>query len=107
MVIGITMIKVRPGHEKSVDALLMGIEGVKEVYHLFGEFDFLVVMQAERSQLLSRLTEKIRRLGEVTEIWKMLITRDDDLLPSETHLQAHKSCVQEGYIQKESEPALG
>lgn len=79
MVIGITMVKVVPGREKTVYHALREIEGIKEVYHLFGEFDFFVIMETGSKAMLTYLLERIRDLGEVTETWPLLISRDESL----------------------------
>ncbi len=47
IVIGFTLIKVKPGHEKSVYRELQSMIGVKDVYHLFGEYSFFLIMQTE------------------------------------------------------------
>ena len=36
------MVKVVPGQEKTVYNALQEIDGIKDVYHVFGEFDFVV-----------------------------------------------------------------
>lgn len=46
MVIGITMIKIVPGHEKASYDALREIEGLKTIYNLFGEFDFFLILEA-------------------------------------------------------------
>jgi len=43
MVIGVAMIKVVPGRERSVYYDIKGIVGVLDVYHIFGEFDFFMI----------------------------------------------------------------
>jgi hypothetical protein len=99
-VIGITMLKVRPGHEKSVYGLLREMEGIKDVYHLFGEYDFFVIMQAEGMKALDKLAKIVRGMEEVTKAWQMLVTKEGDLIPSETHIGSSRT-----YIQDDREPA--
>ena len=53
MVIGVTMVKVVPGQEKSVYNALQEIDGIKDVYHVFGEFDFVVVIEVEGLSMLN------------------------------------------------------
>lgn len=84
MVIGITMVKVVPGREKTVYHALREIEGIKEVYHLFGEYDFFVIMDANSKAMLTYLIEMIRDLGGVVETWPLLISRDESLSELET-----------------------
>ena len=79
MVIGITMVKVLPEQEKAAYHALRGIDGIKEVYHLFGEFDFFVIMNADSKARLNHLLEGIRDRREVTETWTLLISKDESL----------------------------
>jgi len=60
MVIGITMIKIVPDHEKAGYDALREIEGVKEIYHLFGEFDLFLILEALDRAKLDQLLEEIR-----------------------------------------------
>jgi DNA-binding Lrp family transcriptional regulator len=60
MVIGITMVKVMPGQERLVYFSLKGKDEVLDVYHIFGEYDFFVVLQAECLVKLKELMEDIQ-----------------------------------------------
>ncbi|HNR59414.1 MAG TPA: Lrp/AsnC ligand binding domain-containing protein [Methanothrix sp.] len=66
MVIGVTMVKVVPGQERSVYNALREIEGIKDVYHVFGEYDFVVVLEVEGLSVLNRLVDTIREIHNVT-----------------------------------------
>ncbi|MGZ4904451.1 MAG: Lrp/AsnC ligand binding domain-containing protein [Halobacteriota archaeon] len=67
MVIGVTLVHVVPGFERSVFDALRSIHGSRELYHLFGEFDFLVIVEVENLPLLSKTVDKIRAVeGVVT-----------------------------------------
>jgi len=66
MVIGVTMVKVVPGQERTVYNALREIEGIKDVYHVFGEYDFVVVLEVERLSVLNRLVDTIREIHNVT-----------------------------------------
>jgi DNA-binding Lrp family transcriptional regulator len=66
MVIGVTMVKVVPGQEKSVFGALHKIDGIKDVYHVFGEFDFVVIIDTEGLSMLNRLVDTIREIDNVT-----------------------------------------
>ncbi len=66
MVIGVTMVKVVPGQERSVYNALKEIEGIKDVYHVFGEYDFVVVLEVEGLSVLNRLVDTIREIHNVT-----------------------------------------
>lgn len=65
MVIGVTMVKVVPGQEKSVYNALRSIDGIKDVYHVFGEFDFVVIIEVEGLSMLNRLVDTIREIDNV------------------------------------------
>jgi len=65
MVIGITMVKVMPGQERSVYCSLKGKDGILDVYHIFGEYDFFVVLQAESLVKLKELIEDIQETHNV------------------------------------------
>ncbi len=66
MVIGVTMVKVVPGQERTVYNALKDIEGIKDVYHVFGEYDFVVVLEVEGLSVLNRLVDTIREIHNVT-----------------------------------------
>lgn len=77
MVIGITMIKIVTGHEKASYNALREVEGVKEIYHLFGEYDFFLILEALDRSKLSELLEKIRIQRYVFDTWSLLVTKED------------------------------
>jgi DNA-binding Lrp family transcriptional regulator len=66
MVIGVTMVKVVPGQEKTVYNSLQEIDGIKDVYHVFGEYDFVVIIEVEGLSMLNRLVDVIREIDNVT-----------------------------------------
>ncbi len=66
MVLGVTMVKVVPGQEKAVYNALQAIDGIKDVYHVFGEFDFVVIIEVEGLSMLNKLVDVIREIDNVT-----------------------------------------
>jgi len=66
MVVGVTLVNVIPGHERSVFDALGDISGIRELYHVFGEYDFLVIVEVEGLPLLSKTVDKIRDVEGVT-----------------------------------------
>ncbi len=84
MVIGITMIKVMPEQEKSAYHALKEMDGIKEIFHIFGGFDFFVIMEAEGKVRLNHLLEAISDRREVTETWPLLISKDESIPEVET-----------------------
>lgn len=76
MIIGITMIKVVPGHEKASYDAIKEIEGVREIYHLFGEFDFFIVLDALDRVMLNEVVKTIRMQKYVVDTWSLLISKE-------------------------------
>ena len=66
MVIGVTMINVLPGYEKAAYRELRNIEGIKDVYHVFGQYDFVVVIEVEDLSILNSVVDRIRESETVT-----------------------------------------
>ncbi|MCL2142340.1 MAG: Lrp/AsnC ligand binding domain-containing protein [Methanimicrococcus sp.] len=66
MVIGVTMLNVLPGSEKKAYNDLKALAGVKDVYHVFGEFDFVVIAELETLRELNDVVDKIRENQNVT-----------------------------------------
>jgi DNA-binding Lrp family transcriptional regulator len=65
MVLGVTFVKVVPGKERSVFDTLKGIPGFRELYHVFGEYDFLVIAEVDNLSVLSKTVDKIREVNGV------------------------------------------
>lgn len=76
MVIGVTMIKIVPDHEKASYEALREVEGVKEIYHLFGEFDFFLILEAQDRKGLERLLGEIRAVKFVVDTWSLLVAKE-------------------------------
>lgn len=66
MVIGVTMINVLPGYEKAAYRELRNIEGIKDVYHVFGEYDFVIIIDVEDLTILNDVVDRIRESETVT-----------------------------------------
>ncbi|MCQ1537221.1 Lrp/AsnC family transcriptional regulator [Methanosarcina sp. KYL-1] len=60
------MINVLPGHEKAAYAELKSIEGTKDVYHVFGEYDFVVIIEVKDLSILNSVVDRIRESDAVT-----------------------------------------
>ena len=65
MVIGIAMVKVVPGQERSVYCSLKGKEGLLDLYHIFGDYDFFLIIRAESLAKLNGLMEEIQESHHV------------------------------------------
>lgn len=66
MVIGVTMVNVVPGEEKPVYKKLSSINGIRDIFHVFGEYDFIVIMEVEGLSALNKLVDSIRDIQAVT-----------------------------------------
>jgi DNA-binding Lrp family transcriptional regulator len=66
MVAAVCMINVELGKEIEVRRELSMFEGVKELLHLFGEFDFLVIIRANDLRQVNYIVDKIREIEGVT-----------------------------------------
>ena len=67
MVIGVTMVNVIPGKEKSVYTKIKNLKNVRDVYHVFGEFDFVVIIEANDLSELNKTVDEIRSIEGVTK----------------------------------------
>ncbi|NOZ59500.1 MAG: Lrp/AsnC family transcriptional regulator [Euryarchaeota archaeon] len=65
MVKGICLIRVRVGGEAAVREKLPEIEGVREAMQLFGEYDFIAILEAESLRELNLAVDRIRSIPEV------------------------------------------
>ena len=61
----------RPGYDA-----LSEIEGVKEIYHLFGEFDLFLILEALDRAKLDQLLEEIRIQRYVLDTWSLLVSEE-------------------------------
>lgn len=60
------MINVLPGYEKAAYRELRNIEGIKDVYHVFGEYDFVIIIDVEDLNILNDVVDRIRESENVT-----------------------------------------
>lgn len=79
MVIGMTMIKVKPSQDGIAYQTIQSIKGVKEIYRIFGEYSFFLIMNAYVKKDLDKIVDEIRMTGDVVEIRPVLFTADSDL----------------------------
>jgi len=67
LVIGVTLVNVVPGQEKAAYNELINIKGIKDVYHVFGQFDFVVISNVDGLSALNKLVDTIRESENVTK----------------------------------------
>ena len=65
VVVGVTLVNVVPGQERSVFNRLGEIPGIRELHHVFGEYDFLVIIEVDGLPLLSKTVDVIRDVDGV------------------------------------------
>ena len=70
------MIKVDAGQEKAAYAILQKRPGIRDVYPLFGEYSFFLVMQAEKKDDLSRMLGEIKASRSVIKTGPVLVTKE-------------------------------
>ncbi len=73
------MIKVTPGYENAVYRDLQRRRGIRDVYRLFGEFNFFLIMQAERKSALNSLLKEIKEEGRIIKTGPVLLTDEGDI----------------------------
>ena len=66
MVIGVTMITVIPGEERSVYNVLIKVPGVREVFHVFGEYDFIAIIDVGSLSEINKTVDTIRENEQVS-----------------------------------------
>ncbi|RLI77104.1 Lrp/AsnC family transcriptional regulator [Archaeoglobales archaeon] len=67
MVIGVTMVNVMPGSEKTTYVEIKKMKNVRDIYHVFGEFDFVVIIEASSLSELNKTVDDIRAIEGVTK----------------------------------------
>ena len=70
------MIKVGSDQEKMVYARLQKMPEVRDVYRLFGEYSFFLVIQAKGRDDLSRMLGEIEEAESVVKAGPILITKE-------------------------------
>ena len=66
MVIGFTMVNVVRGAEYEVWQELVKISGVASVVHVFGEFDYIIIIEVKELSELNHAVDLIRLIQGVT-----------------------------------------
>lgn len=66
MVVAVCMINVELGMEVKVRRELSMFEGVRELIQLFGEYDFIVIIEADELRQVNYIVDKIRKISGIT-----------------------------------------
>ncbi len=72
------MIKVKSGQERSVYTDLQKKPEVRDVYHLFGEYNFFLVVHADGRKDLGQMLSQINDEQNVIKTGPILFTADSD-----------------------------
>lgn len=59
------MINVMPGSEKTTYVEIKKMKNVRDIYHVFGEFDFVVIIEAGSLSELNKTVDEIRSIESV------------------------------------------
>jgi hypothetical protein len=73
------MIKVRSDRERLVYADLKKRPEVRDIFRLFGEYDFFLVMQADGKKSLGQMLSQIEDGENIIKTGPVLFTVDSDL----------------------------
>jgi len=76
MTIAVILIKAIPGHEKSVYRSIKKCMGVKRLHHMFGDHDFILMLEGEGMSVLSKRMSEIRRVENILSQETVLIGED-------------------------------
>lgn len=87
MVIAVALIKVVPGKEKPVYHALKNMGVTRSLYHIFGDHDFLIILEAESKVELAQIVEQIREIEGVAAADTVLIGKEG-CLEERRYLQA-------------------
>ncbi|WP_406662384.1 Lrp/AsnC ligand binding domain-containing protein [Methanolobus sp. ZRKC3] len=60
------MVNVLPGNERVAYNELNRIEGIKDIYHVFGEYDFVIIIEVDDLGNLNSIVDLIRETDNVT-----------------------------------------
>lgn len=93
MVIGLTMIKVRPGYEKSAYRALQKRSEIKDIYSLFGEFSFFLIMQAEERLVLDQLMTDIRKEDMIVKASPVMVAVGSDHADSTFSIASERAYI--------------
>lgn len=66
MVVGVCLINVELGKEALVKDVLSKQEDIREVLHLFGEYDFIAIIETDGLKALSDIVDRVREIKGIT-----------------------------------------
>lgn len=66
MVVGVCMVNVELGQEEAVRKELTKVKGIRELLHLFGEYDFIAIIETDGLKALNDVVDTVRTVRGVT-----------------------------------------
>lgn len=66
MVVGVCLINVKLGSESQVRKELADIKEIRELLHLFGEYDFIAIIETKDLKSLNDIVDRIREIKGIT-----------------------------------------
>lgn len=84
MVLTICLIKAFPDREKTIYHALRELEGVRNIYHLFGDHDLLLILEAENRNDLKKMLDQVEETRFVASVKTMLVAPAEGLQISAT-----------------------
>jgi DNA-binding Lrp family transcriptional regulator len=79
VVMGVIMIKVVPGQERFVYSSLKIRDEILDVYNVFGEYDFIIMLETESICELNQFMERMQEMKGIIAIKTILIKWDSGL----------------------------
>jgi len=76
MVAAICLIKAVPGQEKMVFRMLREASGVRSLYHIFGDHDLFMILEAKGIATLRRTLKDIKEMPCVDAVKALLMEPD-------------------------------
>jgi DNA-binding Lrp family transcriptional regulator len=77
MVLAISLIKAVPGQEKTVYRALKELDGVKNLYQIFGDHDLLLILEAESRNKIRKILNDVEGISFVNAVKTMLVAPAD------------------------------
>ena len=82
MVLAMSLIRAVPDRETMVYHELKELDGVRKIYHIFGEHDILLILEAENRNKLIELINYVAEMGSINAAKTMLVAPVDGHLRS-------------------------
>jgi len=72
-VAAIVLIKAVPGQEKDAFRALKEVNGIKSLYHIFGDHDVFMVLESAGIASLERILDSIKEMPSVNSVKALLV----------------------------------